>query len=42
MQFNQPPTNDTFCRAARFDSFALHTGAPWEKVTEEDGQVGLV
>jgi hypothetical protein len=25
----------------RFDSFALHTGAPWEQVTQEDGQVGI-
>jgi hypothetical protein len=40
MQFNQPPTNDTFCRAARFDNFHLHTGAPWERVVEENGQVG--
>lgn len=40
MQFNQPPTNDTFCRAARFDNFFLHTGSPWERVEEEGGQVG--
>jgi hypothetical protein len=39
MAFNQPPTNDTFCRAARFQAFKLHTGAPWEAVTEEAGQV---
>jgi hypothetical protein len=39
MQFNQPPTNDTFCRAARFEGFRLHTGAPWEKVTKDNGQV---
>lgn len=39
MKFNQPPTNDTFCRAARFDTFKLHTGAPWERVVEENGQV---
>lgn len=41
MQFNQPPTNDTFCRAARFDNFYLHTGAPWERVEEENEQVGV-
>lgn len=39
MKFNQPPTNDTFCRAARFTGFHLHTGSPWEKVVEENGQV---
>jgi hypothetical protein len=26
---NQPPTNDTFDRAASWDGFQLHLGAPW-------------
>lgn len=42
MKFNQPPTNDTFCRAARFEGFHLHMGSPWEKVQEEDGKVCYV
>lgn len=37
-RFNQPPTNDTFGRAAAFPGFALHTGAPWQAVTERGGQ----
>lgn len=31
-KFNQPPTNDTFLRAASFDGFALHTDSPWLSV----------
>jgi cation diffusion facilitator CzcD-associated flavoprotein CzcO len=31
---NQPPTNDTFNRAAAYPGFRLHLGAPWESVTE--------
>ncbi|WCT73723.1 NAD(P)/FAD-dependent oxidoreductase [Sphingomonas naphthae] len=31
---NQPPTNDTFDRAAAYPGFALHLGAPWESVEE--------
>lgn len=31
---NQPPTNDTFERAARHPGFALHLGSPWLSVTE--------
>lgn len=30
---NQPPTNDTFNRAAAWPGFALHLGAPWTSVT---------
>lgn len=30
LQFNQPPTNDTFARAAAFPNFALHTAAAWQ------------
>lgn len=29
LERNQPPTNDTFRRAAAFDGFALHLGEPW-------------
>ena len=39
LQFNQPPTNDTFTRAARYPNFCLHTGAPWESLElGEDGK----
>ncbi|KAG2447900.1 hypothetical protein HYH02_007354 [Chlamydomonas schloesseri] len=39
MQFNQPPTNCTFNRAARFPGFRLHTGAPWTGLeVEPDGR----
>ncbi len=31
---NQPPTNDTFERAAAWPGFRLHLGAPWLEVTE--------
>ncbi len=31
---NQPPTNDTFERAAAWPGFALHLGAPWLDVAE--------
>lgn len=31
---NQPPTNDTFQRAASWPGFQLHLGAPWEDVKE--------
>lgn len=37
---NQPPTNDTFARAAAWPGFALHLGAPWLSVAPEgDGAV---
>lgn len=36
---NQPPTNDTFERAASWPGFALHLGAPWLDVAEHDGFV---
>ena len=36
---NQPPTNDTFDRAAAWPGFALHLGSPWLGVREEDGIV---
>ncbi|MGN7760760.1 FAD/NAD(P)-binding protein [Paenibacillus sp. 22594] len=31
-KFNQPPTNDTFARAAAWPGFQLHLGSPWLKV----------
>lgn len=36
---NQPPTNDTFERAAAWPGFALHLGAPWLDVAEHEGAV---
>ncbi len=36
-RFNQPPTNDTFGRAAAYSGFALHLGSPWQAVTEREG-----
>ncbi|MET3470873.1 cation diffusion facilitator CzcD-associated flavoprotein CzcO [Novosphingobium sp. 1529] len=39
LSHNQPPTNDTFNRAASWPGFALHLASPWESVAYEDGQV---
>ncbi|AHV96761.1 FAD/NAD(P)-binding protein [Paenibacillus sabinae] len=36
-KFNQPPTNDTFERAASWPGFQLHLGSPWLDV-ETDGE----
>jgi hypothetical protein len=36
---NQPPTNDTFTRAAAWSGFALHLGAPWLSVAYRDDVV---
>jgi hypothetical protein len=36
---NQPPTNDTFNRAAAWPGFALHLGAPWLAVEHVDNIV---
>lgn len=36
---NQPPTNDTFARAASWPGFRLHLAAPWLDVAEHDGLV---
>lgn len=33
-KFNQPPTNDTFLRAASFVGFHLHNDSPWLSVEE--------
>ncbi|AJY77482.1 NAD(P)-binding domain-containing protein [Paenibacillus beijingensis] len=39
-KFNQPPTNDTFGRAASWPGFNLHLGAPWLDVeATDDGAV---
>ena len=32
---NQPPTNDTFERAAAWPGFSLHLGSPWLSVAQE-------
>ncbi len=39
LSHNQPPTNDTFNRAASWPGFALHMASPWESVAHEDGAV---
>ncbi|MBE7679538.1 NAD(P)-binding domain-containing protein [Paenibacillus sp. P13VS] len=39
-QYNQPPTNDTFNRAAAWPGFELHLNSPWLGVeANEDGAV---
>lgn len=35
-KYNQPPTNDTFARAASWPGFCLHLGAPWLDVEAAD------
>lgn len=40
-KFNQPPTNDTFSRAAAWPGFRLHLGSPWLGVAE-DGDAARV
>lgn len=39
--YNQPPTNDTFRRAASFGGFALHTDSPIEAVAQVGDEVLL-
>jgi cation diffusion facilitator CzcD-associated flavoprotein CzcO len=34
LNHSQPPTNDTFTRAAAYPGFVLHLGEPWTKVEE--------
>lgn len=34
LSHNQPPTNDTFNRAAAYEGFAFHPGEPWLAVKE--------
>ncbi len=36
---NQPPTNDTFARAAAFPGFALHVASPWLATRMDGGSV---
>lgn len=38
---NQPPTNDTFSRAASHPGFRLHLGSPWLSVMEQDDGVAV-
>ncbi|OMF98982.1 NAD(P)/FAD-dependent oxidoreductase [Paenibacillus sp. FSL R7-0337] len=40
-QYNQPPTTDTFRRAAACPGFRLHLGSPWLKV-EASGEQAVV
>ncbi|MEO6378229.1 MAG: NAD(P)/FAD-dependent oxidoreductase [Caulobacteraceae bacterium] len=39
LRHNQPPTNDTFERAAAYPGFRLHLASPWNAVRETDGAV---
>ena len=39
LAMNQPPTMDTFQRAAAHPGFRLHLGAPWESVRMEGDEV---
>lgn len=39
LRLNQPPTNDTFGRAAAYPNFRLHLGAPWTGVAEDKGDI---
>ncbi|MDO7906064.1 NAD(P)/FAD-dependent oxidoreductase [Paenibacillus sp. JX-17] len=41
-KFNQPPTNDTFGRAAAWPGFALHLGSPWLDTEVVGGGGGVV
>lgn len=41
LSHNQPPTNDTFERAAAQPGFALYLGAPWLAVEPRDGGVAV-
>ncbi|WP_438496544.1 FAD/NAD(P)-binding protein [Paenibacillus sp. IHBB 3054] len=36
-KYNQPPTNDTFARAAAWPGFRLHLGSPWLDVQAAPG-----
>ncbi len=40
-KFNQPPTNDTFERAAAWPGFQLHLGSPWLNV-QQQGEGALI
>ncbi len=41
LKFNQPPTNDTYSRAASWSGFYVHTGSPWEGIMETSGRVNV-
>lgn len=41
LKFNQPPTNDTFGRAAAWPGFHLHLEAPWLDVKAADDGVAV-
>ena len=41
LRLNQPPTNDTFGRAAAYPNFTLHLGAGWDSVAEDGGVGGV-
>ena len=38
-KYNQPPTNDTFLRAASFEGFAMYTDSPWLSVEQTENGV---
>ena len=42
LALNQPPTNDTFDRAAAYPGFALHTGEPWDAVRVVDDGIEII
>ena len=41
-KYNQPPTNDTFLRAASFEGFAMYTDSPWLSVEQTENGVKVV
>jgi FAD-dependent urate hydroxylase len=41
LRLNQPPTNDTFNRAAAYPGFHLHLRAPWLDVAETEAGVAV-
>ncbi len=41
LRLNQPPTNDTFNRAAAYPGFHLHLGAPWLEVADTAAAVAV-
>jgi len=41
-QHNQPPTNDTFSRAAAWPGFRMHLGSPWLSVRPHGSQAEVV
>lgn len=41
-KYNQPPTNDTFLRAASYEGFAMYTDSPWLSVEQTENGVKVV